>query len=139
MPQMVLNRNYTLRTTLGHTLGFEKGKPLSVPSICVEAALQIGAEPVSESDQKDVDKELSKHDQKEKSPELQGAERRGKIKEILEIIAARNRRDDFMASNKPHLKVVQAELEFTVTAAERDEIWDEVVKERARSSGGDKE
>jgi hypothetical protein len=46
MPQFILHRNYVLRTTNGHAIGFVANEPTNVPEICVEDAVAIGARPV---------------------------------------------------------------------------------------------
>ena len=42
---LVLNRNYVLTTTKGHSVAFEKGKPTHVPPAIYQEALAIGAIP----------------------------------------------------------------------------------------------
>ena len=43
MPLFTLHRNHLMRTTKGHAIKFEKGKPVHVPPICVNDAVAIGA------------------------------------------------------------------------------------------------
>ena len=42
---LVLNRNYVLTTTKGHSVAFEKGKPTHVPPAVYQDALALGAIP----------------------------------------------------------------------------------------------
>lgn len=133
MPKMVLNRNYTLNTTLGHCVRFKKGVPTDVPKVIVQQALSVGAEAVDEAAQKEVDIEASKDDPKARSAVPTGDERKGKIKEVLEQIASRNQSGDFTAGGKPKLEAINAELDFKVTTEERDELWTEVIQEREES------
>lgn len=130
MPLMKLNRNHTLATTTGHMLGFKKGVPLYVPPVCVELALAIGAEAVDEDGKKEIDKHFEGQEPKE-TPELTAKQQRGKLKEVLEGIASRNDRDDFKASGRPKLAVIKAQCDFPVEQKIADELWDEILKERA--------
>ena len=47
---LVLNRNYVLTTTKGHSVAFEKGKPTHVPPAIYQEALAIGAIPPDGAD-----------------------------------------------------------------------------------------
>lgn len=130
MPMMKLNRKHTLSTTTGHMIGFEKGVSVYVPPVCVEMALAIGAEPADEEGKKEVAAHFDDKEVKE-SPELTAKQQRGKLREVLEGIASRNDRDDFKASGRPKLAVVKAQCDFPVEDKAVNEIWDEILKERA--------
>lgn len=130
MPKMVLNRNHILTGTSGHTIRFMKGVPTFVVPQMVEAALGIGAESADEVSKDEVDEQLASKEAKPKPEVLQGEARRGKIKEVLENIAARNDKDDFTAANRPKLESVKAQLEFNVDRKEVDTIWNEVIEAR---------
>lgn len=130
MPNMVLNRKHTLSTLSGHVIRFEKGVPVYVPPTIVEQALSIGAEPVDEDGKKEIGDELQRKEEKPRPEVPAGAVRRGKVKEVLEGIMARNERDDFAASGRPKLTSVNSQLTFKATASEVEEIWNELTTER---------
>ena len=49
-PKLVLNRNYVLATTMGHSISFVKGEATHVPPLAFAEAIAIGAQPVDGSD-----------------------------------------------------------------------------------------
>lgn len=117
MPEFVLHRNYILRTTKGHTIGFTKNKPINIPQICVEDALAIGAQPVNPKDADILGEEEAA------APPLSADEREAKIFEAFEIMKTRNERNDFTASGVPNNKRLPALLGFELTNKERDAFW----------------
>ena len=118
MPQFTLHRNYVLRTTKGHIIRFEKGKPTNVPPVCVEAAVGIGAQPVNG----DVD---VLGEEETPQPALTPAQRKDKIFEAFMIMKGRGERNDFTASGVPNAKRLPSLTGFEVTTNERDQYWTE--------------
>lgn len=117
MPLFTLHRNYVLRTTKGHTIGFKKGEPTHVPPPCVDDAVGIGAIPV---DPKDGD---VLGDEVVPQPSLSPSERKAKVFEAFGIMKMRNERGDFTASGIPNAKRLPALLGFELTSKERDAYW----------------
>ena len=119
MPLFTLHRNYVLRTTKGHTITFEKGKPTNVPPIIVQDAVGIGAIPV---DQKDGD---VLGEEAKPQPSMPPEERKAKIFEAFGTMKMRNERNDFTASGVPDARRLQPLLGFELTSKERDTFWQE--------------
>ena len=120
MPEFVLNRKHTLRSTWGHIVNFEKGQPTYVPPTVVREAIQIGAEPVDSMEK--TDEVLGAEALPEDVP-LLPQERMDKITEAFEVLERANRREDFTASGIPTLKALEKELGFKPDTKERDEAW----------------
>ena len=57
---MVLNRNHTLRSTLGHSVQFEKDQPVNVPHALYAGAISIGAVRADGSDANVLEDENAK-------------------------------------------------------------------------------
>lgn len=117
MPNFVLNRDYVLRTTLGHSIAFKKGVPTFVPTIIERQAVAIGAEC--------IDKEVKMLDDEKVVIELSPEERREKILAAFAMLEARNGREDFTGNGQPSVKAVEREVGFDTDRAEITELWDE--------------
>lgn len=113
---MVLNRNMTLSTTMGHVIRFVKDKPINVPSICRAAAAEIGAVPTD-------GKPVGEEDAPKKLPVIDHAERREKILEAIELLVERNERGDFTAAGVPSVSPVNSLLDFRADAKEIALAW----------------
>ncbi len=119
---MVLNRNFTLRTTLGHVIGFKKDEPIDVPEPVVDAAMNCGAQAV---DPAEVDKRVEDQEKSEQlPPEPQGAEREKIIADAIVKLVKRNHSTDFTAAGSPQTTSVEGVVGFKVSAAERNAAWD---------------
>jgi hypothetical protein len=122
MPEYVLNRTYTHRSTHGHIVNFVKGQPVFVPPILEREVAQFGAEPV---DGERVDL-LSDMDEK-KAPEAPtGADRRAILLAAFEQLEKRNQRGDFTGQGRPNLSILKDLVGFEVSTRERDETWEEM-------------
>lgn len=108
MPELVLNRNYTLSTTKGHSVVFVKNKPTFVPNAIYQEAIAIGAQPADGSDP-----DVLKDDEKDSTP-ADPAERAPLILAAIEAIIGRNLREDFTAAGTPTAAAVSKEVGFRV-------------------------
>ena len=98
MALFTLHRRFTLRTTKGHVIKFEKDRPTWVPPIAVHDAIAIGARSV---DGKNLDNiEDDDNTQIPMSPQ----ERKDKVFEAFTIMKERSERLDFTASGVPNAK-----------------------------------
>lgn len=116
MPYFTLHRDYVLRTTKGHSIGFTKGEKTWVPPMCVPDVVAIGAVPVDAAvdvigDEPVVQAPLT-HD-----------EREAKLFAAFETLIARNERGDFGANGLPTTKKLQDMCGFEILNRERDEAW----------------
>lgn len=119
MPQMVLKRNYVLRSTTGHSISFEKDVPVGVPPPLVPKAMEIGAELVEGTKKEEYLPD-------EKSPTKgapQGDERETSVFEVFRQLSEQNDSANFTAAGKPKFKVVSQMVGFRVDAVEVSDLW----------------
>lgn len=126
LPKLILNRDYVLATTKGHTVKFVKGEPTHVPAAVFQDAIAIGAQP---SDGSDPD--VLKDEKRPDAPPADLAERRALIMTAIEIIVSNNERKDFTAAGSPTVKAVERELKFDVDAREIASAWQEYHEKKA--------
>jgi len=120
MPEFVLNRTHTLRSTQGFIVNFEKGQPVYVPPALVKEALEIGADPVEDVDKTTV---LLGAEEKPKEPDLTAEERKLMIVESFSQLERENNRTDFAASGQPKPAAVARVVGFTPEKREVDDAW----------------
>ena len=126
MPEYVLSRTYTHRSTLGHIVNFVKGQPVWVPPALEREVVQFGAEPV---DGPKID--VLDPDAKPLPLAPSGDERRAQILAVFAQLEARNQRGDFTGQGRPNLAVMRDLLGFEVITRERDDAWEEYMKAKA--------
>lgn len=114
--KMVLNRNYVLRTTLGHSVAFKKGEPINVPAIIAKSAAEIGAERV---DGKDVFEAPVEAPVQPVDPSQRGED----IRKAVETIVDRNAIKDFTAGGTPKVAAVSAQVGYKVDQVEVAKAW----------------
>lgn len=125
LPKLVLNRDYVLSTTKGHSIAFRKGEPVHVPASCYQDAIAIGAQPEDGSDPNVLGEETSN-----KAP-IDPAERSPLVLAAIEQLVAKNERKDFTAAGSPSVKAVERELGFDVDAREVSAVWQEYHEKKA--------
>lgn len=128
MPEYVLNRTYTLRSTAGHVLNFVKGQPTYVPPILERQVTELGGEPVG-----GVRMDLVDEEAKPLPPAPEGADRETQIMDIFKKLEARNMRGDFTGQGRPNLSVLKDLLGFEVVTRERDVMWEKHLAARAEA------
>lgn len=117
MPLMTMNRDFIIKSTMGHVVRFTKDEPIYVVPDLYQEALKYGAELVDEKD-----KIVQKNPPSKASP--QGQERHDKIKEAITQMLTRNERGDFTGSGLPALPVLDKLVGFAVESSERSQIWE---------------
>lgn len=115
---MVLNRNYTMASTLGHTIQFKRNVPTHVPAILRSQAIAIGAVPADGSDPNVLQDE----------PQVSAApadpmERIDAVRKAIELIVRRNERGDFTAAGIPTTVAVSQAAGWKVQAREIAHEW----------------
>lgn len=123
MPDYVLNRTYTHRSTLGHIVNFVKGQPVWVPPALEREVTAMGAEPV---DGPKLD--VLEPDANALPLAPTGDVRKAQILAVYAQLEARNQRGDFTGQGRPNLSVMKELLGFEVITRERDEVWEEYLK-----------
>lgn len=129
MPKMVLNRNHTISTTLGHVVRFRKGEETDVPKEVVSLALSIGAELLDAAALADVQ---PVEEVKAALPE--GDERETAIFKAIATLEERNEREDFSGSGAPNLDALKGLLGFKVDKVERNNLWNRYQEMKAESA-----
>lgn len=126
MPQMVMNRNWTVRTLTGHTIAFEKGKKTHVPPDfkVIEECRRFGAEFVDEKD------DIVPSDGPVVTPlPRTPAERRAKILQLFAEMKDNQseHRNHFTAAGRPAVRYVNTALGFDIGAPEIEDLWNELL------------
>lgn len=114
--EFVLNRNYTLGSTLGHTIEFKKGKAVHVPQELWSAAQGIGAQPADELPEVVVVGTKEPTDP---------AARKAAIFAAFEQLILGAKRDSFTGTGVPHAKALIGQMGFAIDNKERDILWQE--------------
>lgn len=114
---LVLNRNYVLTTTKGHSVAFEKGVPTHVPPAIYQEALTIGAIPPDGEDPHVED--VVKTDNAPSDP----AERAPLILAAIEKLVVENARENFTAAGSPTVDAVTKTVGFKVQSKEIATVW----------------
>ena len=123
---LVLNRNFTLTTTKGHSIAFVKGEPTQVPPAIYQEALAIGAIPPDGADP--VVEDVVKTDNAPGDP----AERAPLILAAIEKLVAENARDNFTAAGSPTVDAVSKLVGFKVQSKEIAAVWQQYHDEKAQ-------
>lgn len=126
MPFFTLHRNFTLRTTKGHTISFAKGEPAWVPPMCVPDAVAIGA--VAQNEAVDV-----LGDEPAPVTTLSADERQQKLFAAFDTMLSRSERNDFTASGLPHARRLTGMVGFDVGNRERDDAWQLYTRSKAEA------
>lgn len=121
MPQMICQRDYTLRTLTGHVIHFKAGQPKEVPYECVDAALAVNIIPAAGGF---ADRPEEKHVGPSRiasmSPEMREAIFLHTIHELV--------RDGdsvcFDGGGKPKITAIRDRCGLELTATERSKLWD---------------
>lgn len=116
--EMVLNRNYTMSTTLGHNIQFKRGVPTHIPPILRSQAISIGAVPADGSDP-----DVLQDDVIANAAPIDPLERTDEVRKAIENIVRRNERLDFTAAGIPTVAAVSLAAGWKVSAREIANEW----------------
>lgn len=117
MPDYVLNRNYTHRSLLGHSVEFKKGEPVFVPPILEKEVVAIGAQRV-DGENPAVVEEVKKAEEV-----LSDEQRKEELYAAFDLIVERNDSGDFTAQGIPTVKAVEKIVGFNVEKKEVAESY----------------
>lgn len=116
MPQYVLSRNYTLRTTNG-VITFVKGEPTWVIPPMERDVVAIGGERV------DGEKVDMLEPEKVAKPVITGTEREAQIYAAFDLIVEANESKDFTGAGTPTVKAVEKLTNIDFDRGEIAEAW----------------
>ncbi len=121
MPNMICQRNFTLRTTLGHVIQFEAGKPKYVPPECVDSALAVNI--IMESGG------FASRSEASVVGPVRVAAMSHELREALLLhaideIVRDNETNSFDAGSKPKASVIKERANLEINATERTRLWD---------------
>lgn len=117
MAEYVLNRNFVLRSTTGHSVNFVKNVPTFVPALIEREARGIGAERVDGANPDMLDPETP-----EVAP-LSHDERAEQIRTAFALLTERNDSKDFTGAGVPSVKAVEKLVDFDVDRNEVVALW----------------
>jgi hypothetical protein len=117
MPDYILNRDFTLRSTSGRSIKFLKGVATHVPRFMEQEVAGIGGVPADGSDVF-----VGEPVATPTAPE-DPVTREGMILQAIVKIAQMNQRGDFTAAGAPHADALYRELKFKIDNKERDALW----------------
>jgi hypothetical protein len=118
---MVAPRNYTLRTTSGHTIKFIADTPQEVPDIIVNEALAVNILPVDNAAMKVHDDSA----QGVQKVTIGGALRVALALRAIADIARENDPANFDGGGRPKTNVVNDRCGLSLSAKERSDFWDQ--------------
>lgn len=123
MPAMQMLRNWTVRSTTGHTIRFERNQITQVPDDpkLVEQCRAAGAVYVDKADPADLVDEGPTPTNLPKSPE----ERQQRILDLFgEMMTHQEEhREHFTAFGRPNARYVAQTLGFDISAKEVESLW----------------
>lgn len=122
---MVLNRDYTLISTMGYSIRFEKDVPTLVPPAIRREALAIGALPADGEEPN-----VLKDDNKPQEPTDPAERNEAIMKAVLEMVE-QNQREDFTAAGAPKKEAVEKLVGFKVDKREVAAVWQEYHEQKA--------
>lgn len=117
MPMMVMQRSYTVRSTKGYTIRFEKGVPTYVVDQMVSECMTFGAMPAK-------GEVLPVEEEAIVTAAPEGLVREKAIAGAVKTLVARNGREDFGANGRPKVAAIEKIVGFDVDQRERDSAWD---------------
>lgn len=115
---MTLNRNYTMSTTLGHSIFFKRGTPTHVPPALRSLAISIGAVPADGGDPN-----VLPEDELVSNSPVDPEERAAAVRKAIDMIVRANERGDFTAAGVPTVAAVTQVAGWKVQAREIAQEW----------------
>ena len=123
--EMVMDRNFTVRSTLGHMISFKKGAPMPVPEIMVRSCGEHGARRTDEVDVFAPPPEAPRQKQA-----VDPGERLVDVRAAVERIVERNDVDDFTAGNSPKTTAVSKEVGYKIDFMEVKKVWQQINEDK---------
>lgn len=121
MPQMICQRDFTLRTTSGHTIHFKAGEPKNVPQECVDAALAVNIIPAAGGF---AERPEEKHVGPARIATMSVEMRDAIILHTIHELVRNGESATFDAGGKPKPAAIKDVSGLDVSATERSKLWD---------------
>ena len=115
MPIFKLNRNYVLRSKLGHSIAFIKGEPTHVPNELANECVHIGAE--------QLDGETIVTSDETIAPRKDFDELFGLMIESFKEIVMKNDPDDFTGQGIPKVAVIERMIGENLSKHQVVDAW----------------
>lgn len=129
--EMVLDRNHTVRSTLGHMITFKKGEPTLVPAHMMRLCAEIGAK---RTDKKDA---IAPPEEESQPPQpIDPGQRLVSVRAAIEALVERNNVKDFTAGGTPKTSSVSDETGYKVDRTEVAKAWKQRNEELASNDTG---
>jgi hypothetical protein len=127
--EMVMDRKFTVRSTLGYMISFEKGEPIPVPEIMVRTCGEHGARRTD-----GVDAFAPAPEAPRAKQAVDPGERMVDIRAAIERIIERNDVNDFTAGNSPKTPAVSKEVGYKVDYTEVTRAWQQLNEEKVNDT-----
>lgn len=125
--KMVCPRDYTLRSTTGHTVKFEAGEPADVPEALYAEALAKNILPVKAGPGESPAFELA-------TAEITGNLRDALVFDVIQVLVKRNNPEDFTGGGAPKAAAIARDTGLQISAREVSKYWNlykQIVAENA--------
>ena len=126
--EMTLDRNFTVRSTLGHMITFKKGVPLTIPAVMVRTCAEIGAKRAD-----GVDAMTAEIVEAKPTQPIDPGHRLEDVRAAIEQIIERNDIDEFTAGGTPKTAAVTSEAGYKIDQAEVTRAWKQRNEELAEA------
>ena len=126
--EMVLDRNYTVRSTLGHMITFKKDVSIAIPAVMVRSCAEAGAKRVDGGDAFVAPKATEQPTQP-----IDPGQRMDDVRAAIEQMVERNDVNDFTAGGSPKTSAVTAEVGYKIDRNEVARAWKQRNEELAEA------
>ena len=116
--EMVMDRNFTVRSTLGYMITFHKGVPMPVPEIMVRTCGEHGARRID-----DVDVFAPPPETPRPKQAVDPGERLADVRAAIEKLVEMNDVSDFTAGGTPKTPAVTREAGYKIDFMEFTKAW----------------
>lgn len=126
--KMTLDRNFTVRSTLGHMITFKKDEPLTIPAVMVRTCAEVGARRVD-----GVDAMAAEIVEAKSAQPIDPGHRLEDVRAAIERIVERNDVDEFTAGGTPKTAAITSEAGYKIDRTEVITAWKQRNEELAEA------
>lgn len=128
--EMVMDRNYTVRSTLGHIITFKKGEPTLVVASMVRSCAEVGARRV---DGEEAIKPVEEEDVAQAQQAVDPGQRMDDVRAAIDKLVEKNDVDDFTAGGSPKVASVSEVVGYKIDRTEVARAWKQRNEELAEN------